>query len=321
MRIAMIGAGGIGAYYGAKLQRAGHELLFIARGAQAQALRERGLRVSHPELAFDEPVRVTDMAGLCAEHSPVDFDLLVLAVKGGATAELAEQLRHWFAERGQRTAVLSLQNGVDNEPTLARALGADCVLGGLAIRIGTHVVEPGCIEAVGPGQVTLGPWPNVRAAQDGPARHLLPRLIGQWGAAGIPMQESDDIRRELWRKLVINNGVNPLSAITGWDSRRITHDERIGPMVKRLMQETAVAAGADGVVLDEADVEEMFRVIHDLDPIKTSMLVDREHGRPLELQGICGAVLERSASLGVSATGTELLMALLEKGIWSANAL
>src|SRR5699024_1989717 len=137
---------------------------------------------------------------------------------------------------------------------------------------------------------------------------------------GVPAEESADIRRELWRKLVLNNGVNPLSAVTGWDSHRLTHDTGMAPQVKRLMREAAAAARADGVILDDDDVMAMFTVIHDLDAIKTSMLVDREHGRPLELDAICGAVLARSRQLGLDAPGTELVMALLENNVWAGSA-
>ncbi len=173
------------------------------------------------------------------------------------------------------------------------------MLGGLAIRIGTHVQAPGRIEA------------------SGSAIDVLPRLRHACAQAGVPLQESDDIRRELWRKLVINNGINPLSAITGWDSRRLTRDEQVAPMVMWMMREAAAAARADQVELDETDVAEMFAVIHDLDAIKTSMLVDREHGRPLELEEICGAVLARARRLGQDAPITAMAAALLRRSIWA----
>lgn len=318
MRIAVIGAGGIGGYYGARLQQAGHEVVLVARGAQLAALREQGLRVVHPDFHFASPVTALDMAELLS-RDPADFDVLILAVKAGATAEIARSLGAWYQRAARGAPVLSLQNGVDNEPTLAAALGEELVLGGLSIRIGTHIAAPGRIEATGPGQVTAGLWPCRNLAAEGPARACLPRILAALEESGVPVVESDDIRRELWRKLVINNGVNPLSALTGWDSRRLTRDELIGPLVKRLMHETVAAARADDVVLDSADVEEMFSVIHDLDAIKTSMLVDREHGRPLELQAICGAVLERARRLGQDAPGTEMVAALLTKGVWAGS--
>ncbi|WP_018719002.1 ketopantoate reductase family protein [Arhodomonas aquaeolei] len=316
MRIAIIGIGGIGGFYAARLLQAGHEVIAIARGQQLDALRERGLTVEHPESRFEAPVTAMDIAGLQAED-PHGVDGVLLATKSASTPAIAAALAGWPGAGA--VPVVSLQNGVDNEPVLADALGADRVIGGLSIRIGTHVTAPGVIEATGPGQVTAGIWPNRAEAPEGPASAFLPRLMAALQAAGVPVQETPDIRRELWRKLIINNGVNPISAVTGWDSQRLTHDERIAPVVKRLMRETATAARADGVELDETDVAEMFGIIHDLDPIKTSMLVDREHGRPLEVDAICGPVIERARRLGGDAPATEMVAALLDRGIWSTD--
>src|SRR5699024_6691713 len=196
-----IGAGGIGAYYGARLQQAGHDITFVARGAQLATLQTDGLRVDHPEFAFAAVVRAVDMETLRAGE-PAGFDVLILAVKSGSTAEIAAALHSWFDDRDQRVPVLSLQNGVDNEPELAVDLGADLIIGGLAVRIGTHVAAPGRIEASGAGQVTTGLWPNASAAPDGPARRCFPALLAALSDAGVPVEESTDIRRELWRKLV-----------------------------------------------------------------------------------------------------------------------
>lgn len=310
MRVAMIGAGGIGAYYGARLHAAGHRVVFVARGEHLRVLQATGLSVSHPEFQFSGPVEALDLETLCRTTTPAGFDLLILAVKAGATAEIANALAEWFGRCGAETPVLSLQNGVDNEAVLAQALGASLVLGGLAVRIGTHVEAPGRITATGVGQVIAGPWPQHGEASAA-TLSALEALTAAGPGAGIPVQETADIRRELWRKLVINNGINPLSALTGWDSQRLTHDPRMAPMVRRLMAEAAAAAAADGVSLGEDDVAEMFGIVYDLQGIKTSMLVDREHGRPLEVEEICGAVLARAATLGQEAAGTALAAALL----------
>ena len=114
---------------------------------------------------------------------------------------------------GLPTPVLSLQNGVDNEAVLARHLGAKRILGGLAVGIGSHLRAPGVIDATGPGQVIMGQWPNASAGAP-PLAALLEKLDIIFNQAGIPSRVTDDIQLELWRKLVVNNGVNPLSALT-----------------------------------------------------------------------------------------------------------
>lgn len=206
----------------------------------------------------------------------------------------------------------SLQNGVDNEPVLAQALGADWVVGALAVRIGSHVTAPGRVGATGPGQILWGPWPSREAAAAGVRRAPLERWTAAMNAAGIPTREVEDIRRELWRKLVINNGVNPLSALTGLDTASLSHHPALGPVVLELMRETVRAAAADEVRLDERDAAEMFELIRGFDPIKTSMLMDREHGRSLEREAICGAVLRRAERLGMAAPYTRTVDAVLQ---------
>lgn len=311
MRFAIIGAGGIGAYYGARLQRGGHDVLFIARGAQLEALLSHGLRVRHTDFEFDAPVEAMSLEALCSGREPQQFDLLLLCVKSMATGAVADQLAGWLGDA--RLPVLSLQNGVDNEPELAHILGADRVLGGYAVRIGAHVTASGVIEAVGPGQVVLGEWP--RAGSGSRAAALLPDLVEAFGACGIPTRVADDILKELWRKLIVNNGVNPLSALAGRDTGVITRDPLFAAIVRGMMGEAARAAAADGVVLTEADADEMFELISRFDPIKTSMQVDREHGRAIELEEICGAVLARSRRLGIEAPYTHTVYALLKHGL------
>jgi len=309
MRFLIIGAGGIGGYYGARLQAAGHRVQFVARGPHLEAIRRQGLTLRHPDFAFAGPVEACSAEELPQAHPAAAFDLALLTVKSGATLPLLATLGAWLAANRQ-LPVLSLQNGVDNEPAIAAAVGRPRTLGGLAVRIGGHVVAPGRVEALGLAQILLGAWPDAAsnpglvAAGEG--------FAGTFREAGIPAQASPDIRRELWRKLLINNGVNPLSALTGLDTGRLTSHPVLARTVHALMEEAAAAARQEGVDLGREDVDEMFHLIRTFAPIKTSMLVDREQGRPLELEGICGAVIRRVEAAGGDAPLTSLLRAVLE---------
>lgn len=310
MRFLVLGAGGIGCFYGARLISAGHDVTFVARGAHLTAMQQNGLQILHDDFHFNQPVTAVDTGTLVTERHCDEFDLIVLALKAGATAALLAELSPWLnASSHPQTPVLSLQNGVDNEPLIAKTVGAARTLGGLAVRIGGHVLRPGVVEAKGPAQVICGAWPN--SAESDTDSLQLQSLCDTLNDAGIPTQLSGDIRRELWRKLVINNGVNPLSALTGLDTRSLTSDPALGRSVYRMMHETVTASAADGVNLGKEDADEMFDLISQFDAIKTSMLVDREKGHPLELDAICGAVLDRSARLGAEAPVTELVNALL----------
>ena len=312
LQFLIIGSGGIGAYYGARLQSAGHRVTYLARGEQLAALQRHGLSVRHPDFNFADRVDSITGKELVSSRASGDYALALLATKSAHTEAVLAELGNWLrAEDGP--AVLSLQNGVDNEGRIADAIGLHRTIGGLAVRIGGHVVSPGVIEARGPGQVILGAWPT---AEDNPAAQTgLPDIVEIFCRAGIPTSLTEDIRFELWKKLMINNGVNPLSVLTESDTRMLSNDPVFGPNAYRMMQETAVAAAADGVSLGQADVDAMFELIRNFDPIKTSMLVDFEKGRPLEIDEIAGAVVERCRAAGREAPVTELVMALVRQKV------
>jgi 2-dehydropantoate 2-reductase len=307
MHFVIIGAGGIGGYYGARLQAHGHSVTFIARGAHLRAMQTNGLRVDHPEWQFNAPVTAQVLDTFLAQTSPTQVDLFILCTKAMETETIAHQLADWAGNACP--PVLSLQNGVDNEAVLAEYLDQAMVLGGLAVRIGAHVITPGVIAAVGPGQVQMGQWP--RFEPNFSLADFLTRLEQLFNQAGIPTRITPHIHLELWRKLIINNGVNPLSALTGLDTRRLTHDEGLTTIVYGLMTEATQAAVADEVHLTPADCQEMFDLVRSFDPIKTSMLVDKERHRPLEVEEICGAVLRRSQQLGQPAPYTHTVYHLL----------
>ncbi|WP_116474347.1 ketopantoate reductase family protein [Zobellella maritima] len=305
MRFLIVGAGGIGCYYGARLLQAGHQVSLVARGEHLQALQQQGLRLEHEQGGFQGAVSAVDIDTLLVQSACADFDLIILTLKSQATAGVMAQLGDWLKQAD--TPILSLQNGVDNESEISRWVGDARTLGGLAVRIGGHIIAPGVVHADGPAQVVMGAWPR----QAEPLAGFLPALEQLFEQAAIPTRISSDIRKELWRKLIINNGVNPLSALTGLDTRSLSHDPCLGQSVYQMMNETALVARADQVELDRQDVEEMFTLIRNFDAIKTSMLVDKEKGRPLELDAISGAVLRRAERLGVATPVTRLVVGLL----------
>lgn len=307
LRLLIVGAGGIGGYYAARLLHAGHGVVLTARGAHLAALQENGLTVQYRDEMWSFPVQAMDHSAVVARFRPDDFDVVLVTLKSTATETMLAELGPWLYHG--KVPVLSLQNGVDNEPALASLLGEHRVLGGLAVRIGGHIVRPGVVEAEGPAQIVMGEWPMVLGSdRRGP---LLQQLQKDFEAAGIPTTVSDNIRYELWRKLVINNGVNPLSALTGLDTRSLTHHPEFQKIVHGMMAETVTASKADDVNLGPEDLAEMFDLISNFNAIKTSMLVDKEKGRPLELDSIAGAVLRRCERLGVEATYTMTVNALL----------
>lgn len=311
MHFMILGAGGIGCYYGALLQRGGHRVTLVARGEHLRFMRDRGLEVRHPDFRFREPVDACSLDEAMNRSSADEIDLIMVAIKATQTEATLDQMQDWLKQDGCETPLLSLQNGVDNEPFIESKIGRSRTLGGLAIRIGGHVVEPGIVEATGPGQIVMGQWPSRHENQA--ATLALDDYAECFRSAGIPTTVADDIRLELWKKLLINNGVNPLSALTGLDTRALTSHPVFGDTVHRLMLEAAAVAQADGVPLENHDVDAMYQLICEFDAIKTSMLVDREKGRPLEIEAISGAIIRRAQRHAIATPITALVDALLEQ--------
>lgn len=307
LKILMIGAGGIGGYYAARLAEAGHQLVLTARGEHLHALQSQGLSVNYEGRVIQQRLPACNHQELQQHYQPDHFDLVVIALKSTATATVMAELANWLAPAA--VPVLSLQNGVDNEPLIAGVVGAQRVLGGLAVRIGGHITSPGQISAEGVAQIVMGAWPEQHPAD--PRATVLAQLENAFNQAGIPTTVSPCIRYELWRKLVINNGVNPLSALTGLDTRNLTHHPDFSRVVYGMMAETVAASQADQVNLTQQDLDEMFELIRNFNAIKTSMLVDQEKGRPLELDSIAGAVLQRCKVLGIEAPYTFTVASLL----------
>ncbi len=311
MNFLIIGAGGIGCYYGALLQQAGHQLTLVARGEHLLALQQNGLKISHPDFNFNANVNAHTIESMMQNIIVDDIDLIMLTIKGTQTESLLTQIHDWINSGSRQVPVLSLQNGIDNEPLIEQSIGRQRTLGGLAVKIGGHVISPGVIEATGPAQVIMGLWPNKPLNSD--LASCIDDFAKAFIEAGIPTTLTDNIELELWKKLLINNGVNPLSALTEMDTRTLTAHPVYGDIVYRLMLETAAVAEATGVTIPQQDIEAMYQLICNFDAIKTSMLVDKLKGRPLELDAICGAILRRAKKYNVDTALTALINALLKQ--------
>lgn len=294
MNILIVGCGAIGGYYASRLYKCCKSVTVTARGEHLAAIQKNGLKVTHEGVSSLCAVSALDHASLKANYASEHFDLVIMCVKANQLSSVLTELGKWLAL--SKCPVLSLQNGVDSEALLAKAFGAKRVWGGMAIKIGGEVQKPGEIVSTGVAKITYGPWPKLKPGQ------LMPKALTKFAKylalASIPFELTCDIQAELWKKLVINNGVNPLSAITGLDTFEMTHNPKYAAIVQKAMQETAEAALYDGVVLSQQDIDDLFNLIKNFTPIKTSMLIDKEKGRPIELEAIVGAVLKRCNQQG-----------------------
>ena len=300
MNILVIGCGAIGSFYAERLANARATVTVTARGAHLDALKRNGLTVIHDGETRHQDVIACSHPELQSASKADDFDVIVIALKATQTKMLLNELGSWLA--AGKTPVLSVQNGVDNEPLLASVVGQARVWGGLSVRSGGEISQPGVATTTGIYKIIMGPWP---ASNNIPAN--LMALASLWQSQHIPLEVSEDIRKELWKKLIVNCGVNPLSAVTRQKTYALTHQPELAQKVYCAMQETGRAAAYDGVEISPAEVDDMFSLIKSFNSIKTSMLIDLEKGRELELDAILGSVIARCRMLGKPAQITESL--------------
>ncbi len=299
MQIAIVGVGGIGALLGARLVRGGHDAVFVARGAQLDAIARTGIFVEHPTDPFAiAPVR--------AAHDPAQLDpvdLVLLCVKACQVEEAAASLAPLLKEH---TAVVTLQNGIDAPDLVASVIGSQHVLPGL-IRIISYIVEPGRVRDDGyPPQIML-------AEHDGTASPRTESIIDAMASAGIEVLVPEDLHVELWRKLLFIASTSAVGAAT-----RVTFGEFLScPTSRELLcqcqEEIACVARAKGHPLPPSVVDDTMAFTDALRPETTaSMQRDIIAGRPSELFDQTGAVVRIGESLGVDVPVNRALLAVLE---------
>jgi 2-dehydropantoate 2-reductase len=300
MRIAVIGSGAVGGYYGALLARAGHDVTFIARGAHLEAIRGGGLRVRGPLGAFavSAPAYAeTDSLG------PVDLALLAVKTYDNDTAlPLLPPLV------GEQTTVLTLQNGVDSPDQTAAVVGARAVVGGAAY-IATAVVEPGVIEQTGTyRRIRFG---EVFAPGPSTSERVM-RLHEVFEAADIQSEPAADGRVPLWEKFVY---LAPFAGLTG-ASRQPVGVVRDDAAARRQLfaafREVAAVARAEGVPIAGDTIERIAAYLDEVPAtMRSSLLIDLTQGKRIEVEALQGSVVRRAAHLGVPVPVMETLYAVL----------
>ena len=292
MKFVIAGAGAVGAYMGALMARAGLDITLFARGAQLQAIGERGVRVISPEGDFEARPRVTgDLQSIGTAG------VVFLAVKAHSMPDLAPRLGCLL---DAETAVVSLQNGVpwwftplkrvDPEGVVAAAIEARRVIGSL-VYFATEVVVPGVIRHIEGKRISIGEPDGTRSTR---CRGIAEALI----AAGLRCPVTTHIREEIWVKILGNVAFNPISALTGATLARMAADPDVAALARAIMAEAECVAGRLGLKLP-VTIDQRMAGAAKVGEHKTSMLQDLEAGRPLELEAVVGAVLELGERLGV----------------------
>ena len=286
MKIAVMGSGGVGGYFGARLAAAGNEVTFIARGAHLAAIRSEGLRVQsslgdvhvNPATATDDPTDVGSVG------------IVLFATKLYDTESAGELCRSLI---GTDTAVISLLNGVDSEGQLSRILGAEHVVGGVA-RISAGIAAPGVIQH-------HSTFASIEFGElDGRQSNRLQQFLAIAREAQIDAQFRDDIVAAIWEKFIMLASFSAITTLTRLPAGPIREHSETWKLLQTAARETGAVARARGVQLPESAVDDIVQLIRGLpDGMKSSMLMDLERGNRLELEWLSGAVcrLGREASV------------------------
>lgn len=315
MKIAVVGCGALGSYYGARLCRDGHEVHFLLR-SDFEIVRRHGVRVRSPEGDFHVNPKCAR-----APEEIASCDLVLIALKTTANDQFERLIPPLI---GPRTAVLTLQNGLGNEARLAELLSAERVLGGLCF-VCLNRIEPGLIQHLAHGTIVMGEyqrWPE-------PRTHDFATMFRH---AGVPCKVTDNLERAHWEKLVWNIPFNGLgvAAVAGYEAIQtgtiagipsseclttdvLLADFRWERVVRELMFEVVAAANALGLGISSSVPEKQISNTRAMGAYKASTLVDYERRLPLELESLFLEPLRRAGSVGVSTPRLAALCKVLQQ--------
>ena len=326
MRIVIAGAGAIGGYIGARLAKAGADVVLFARGPHLKAMQERGLRVvSAEEGDFDVKLASPEQGGggprVTGDLATVGkADVVFLGVKAHALTSLAPSLPQLF---GPDTFVVSTQNGVpwwyfqnfggeldnlrlervDPGGVIADSIEPRRVVGSLAY-FATDIVEPGVIRHIEGNRLSFGEPDGTKSER---SKKLAEVLIG----AGFRCPVTTRFRHEIWVKLLGNVAFNPISALTFGTLEELVRHSDTNHVVREIMKETEAVAGKLGIELP-ISIDQRMAGAEKVGAHKTSMLQDLEAGRPMEIEAVVGAVVELGDRLGVPMPSTRAVYACVK---------
>jgi 2-dehydropantoate 2-reductase len=299
MKIAVMGAGGVGGYFGAKLAASGEEVHFIARGAHLEAMQKNGLQVLSAN--GDVQLKPGNATGDPASVGPVD--LVMIAVKLWSTEDALRDARPMV---GPNTAVVSFQNGVVAVDAIAKQYGKERTLGGVA-NIAAVIERPGVIRHTGTMAIlSIGEL-------DGKPSSRTKTFLDACTKAGIQARVSDDIQKTIWEKYVFLVAASAMTSLTRLPLGAIREDPDTRALTKQIMSEVVAVGKAKAVNLDSDLADKLLERLDGMPrEMVASMLGDLERGNRLELPWLSGGVVEMGKQLGVATPANGFIVAALK---------
>ena len=297
MRVAVMGTGAVGGYFGARLAAASNDVAFIARGPHLAAMRQQGLTLESPQgnLRIRDALFTDDLSQVGG------VDLVLFCVKSYDTDATVANLTSLI---GDRTIILSLQNGVDNADKIAQRWGHQKTLAGV-VYIGSQLLQPAKIKHSSGGKIVFGEL-------DGQVRETTQAVERLLSSARISCEVSRAIRNIQWRKLLWNAPFCAISCLTHATVKEIVESDSLTKLALDCMTEVREAAKAQAIDLDSALFEETLNFSKSLGEFKPSMLQDLEAGKPLEYEAFNGIVVELLRRSGKEAPTNQVFYGALK---------
>jgi 2-dehydropantoate 2-reductase len=300
--IAVVGAGAVGSFFGAMLARAGHRVTLIARQAHVKAIARDGLRLDMAGRVESVPIAASvDVAAVRGA------DLVLFCVKSTDSDAVARQMAPHL-EAG--AVVLSLQNGVENAPTIARHVTQTVVPA--VVYVATAMPEPGGVKHFGRGDLVIGPL-NSAAAKDPVLAERLQALVDLFATAKVPVRISADVMAELWSKLLVNCAYNAVSGLAQVPYGAFAAVPAVRELQLAVVHEVVALATAEGVNLPAGPaIEAMDRIAVAMPGQHSSTAQDMARHKPSEIDHLNGFVARRGGELGIPTPVNQALYALVK---------
>ncbi|HEX7747711.1 MAG TPA: 2-dehydropantoate 2-reductase [Bordetella sp.] len=293
MKVAVMGAGAVGCYYGAMLARAGHEVVLIGRAQHVQAVERDGLHVQTRQ--FDERIGPPRIRASVDPAAVAGAQLVLFCVKSPDTESAGASIGPHLAADA---LVLALQNGVDNAERLRGAIAQE--VAAAVVYVATEMAGPGHVRHHGRGELVIEPSSQSEAV----ARAL--------AAAGVPTEVSANVRGALWAKLIINCAYNALSAISQLPYGRLVAGAGVRDCMRDVVAECIAVAQAEGVILPQDVGQAVHRIAESMPGQYSSTAQDVARGKRSEIDHLNGLVVKRGEALGVATPTNRLLHTLVK---------
>lgn len=297
MKIAVVGAGAMGSLFGALLAESGEDIrLYDIWEEHVKAINEKGLGIE-----LDDKIRLVSVNATTDKGQIGKTDLAIIFVKSTQTGDAARIASELVGNNG---FVLTLQNGMGNADIIGESIDPGRIIAGTTSH-GATMLRPGSIRHAGTGPTVIGMWSGIQKTG-------IRKIADVFNKAGIITETVDDVRNVIWAKLLVNVGINAITALTGIKNGRILDFSATKELSRAAVKEAIEVAGAQGVKVADSTVEHVFQVAEATSANRSSMGQDVDNKRQTEISAINGAVVREAEKLGINVPVNQTLTALVE---------